>query len=172
MMLLGYTFSVFTAGVFISHAYAPELHGSNPPPIIDSLPNLGQPNTAYETVFIGAVLIRTYRADDREIQQVELSLSDAKETGTGKSAEATLAAEKRRATVTLALYLSHLRQSAEHYTENQLNQALINLSLAFTAEEDLLPFVSFTRLFVSHVVTFRRTGVIDKQQILRDLVRS
>jgi hypothetical protein len=138
---------------------------------IANVPDELQNRAVREAIFSGAVLIRAYRADNRAIQQDIDSLSDAQLTDTSKLTEETLEAEKQRANVTLTLYLSHLSQSAKVYSASECEAALTTLTQEFAVEEGLQPFVGFARQFVAQVASYQRAQVIDKQQIVRELLR-
>jgi hypothetical protein len=153
-----------------------EHHSQQPPAITESRPegpSKVDNRAVREAIFAGAVLIRAYREDQRQVERVEKALDLARQSGLEaniRRVEQTLGDAEQRARITRDIYVALVRQCAKDFSTVEVDQGLVALQQQFATDTSLQPLVQFAKLFVSRTSDYRRDGVIDSKRLDRDIL--
>jgi hypothetical protein len=141
----------------------------NSPPVFESV------NTASDEsrravqagIFTGAVLIRSYRDDQRTIDRLMRGLELARETRITenvKQSEQALEDGRKRRDITFEIYVDQLKQSAE-YSMQQNKEQLNDLKKQFRQRKDMKPFERFAELYVRQIEAYKKDHVTDEAKL-------
>jgi hypothetical protein len=137
-------------------------------PAVNEGGNTTDINRAVQTgIVAGAVLIRSYRDDQRAVERLTRGLDLAKEsesTGNVKRSQQAREDGRKRRDITFEIYVDQLKKSAE-YSMKQNKEQLDELKKQFRQRKDMKPFESFAELYVTQIEAYKKDHIANEAKL-------
>lgn len=143
------------------------------PPKTKGLLNDKENRAVLAAIFSGAVLIRTYREDQREIDRLTIGLELARQSGIAeniKRSEKALDDGKKRRDVTYELYRTQLVQSANDYSTQQHAEQVDAFKQQLAQRQDMKSIERFAELYVKQIDAYNKNHVTDEAKLVRQIL--